>query len=206
MKSDNQFYQKAVELQSRFLFSTSIVNPVKTLTFRSNQNVIEAQAINRSYGKVSLSWASTYFLVSGRNDWSSTLNRNNRSYFYPSVSGSVALSEILKLPEIWDFWKIRGSWTMTKQDAEIYANNNVYTVKPNRWNGSGTASFPSSIIGNDILPKKAVTMEVGTAANFFKPLYMNLAYFRKVESDFIVNGGISSSTGYSSIQVNSEKT
>lgn len=208
-KSDNQFIKTAGGITIPGFYSLQAsVDPVKTpYNFDSNQNVMKRKQINSLYGKVSLSWASTYFLdLTGRNDWSSTLNRNNRSYFYPSVSGSVVLSEILKLPEIWDFWKIRGSWTMTKQDAEIYANNNVYTVEPNRWNGSGTASFPSSIIGNDILPKKAVTMEVGTAANFFKNrLYMDLAYFRKVESDFIVNGGISSSTGYSSIQVNSEE-
>ena len=40
-----------------------------------------------------------YLDVTGRNDWSSTLPRNNRSYFYPSVSASVILSQMLKLPE-----------------------------------------------------------------------------------------------------------
>ena len=45
--------------------------------------------------------------------------------------------------------------------------------------------------------------EVGTAANFFNNrLYADLAYFRKLESDFIISGGISSATGFSSVQVN----
>lgn len=45
--------------------------------------------------------------------------------------------------------------------------------------------------------------EVGTAANFFNNrLYADFAYFRKLESDFIISGGISSATGFSSVQVN----
>lgn len=160
--------------------------------------------VNSLYGKLSLSWASTYFLdVTGRNDWSSTLSKESRSYFYPSVAGSIVLSELIPLPKKWNFWKIRGSWTTSKQDASVYANNNVYSVTTDVWDGLGTASYPASLIGGDVRPQKSIVYEVGTAANFFNNrLFADFAYFRKLESDFIINGGISSATGYSSIQVN----
>ena len=163
--------------------------------------------VNSLYGKLSLSWASTYFLdVTGRNDWSSTLSADARSYFYPSVAGSVVLSEIIPLPKKWDFWKIRGSWTTSKQDAGVYANNNAYSVSTDVWDGLGTADYPSSIIGGSVKPKKSTVYEVGTAANFFKNrLYVDFAYFRKLESDFIISGGISSATGFSYVQVNSKE-
>ena len=168
---------------------------------------LRRKRVNSLYGKLSLSWASTYFLdITGRNDWSSTLSSRNRSYFYPSIAGSVVLSELVSLPKNLDFWKIRGSWTTSKKDAGVYDNNNAYSVSTNVWDGLGTAYYPSSFIGGDVLPQKSVVYEVGTAANFFhNRLFADFAYFRKLESDFIINGGVSASTGFSSIQINSKE-
>ena len=160
--------------------------------------------VNSLYSKLSLSWAGTYFVdITGRNDWSSTLSEADRSYFYPSVSGSVVLSQIFELPEVWDFWKIRGSWTSTKSDASVYANNMSYGISTNQWGSYTSASYPSSIIGGSVRPKKSDVLEVGTSMNFFSNrLFADFAYYKKNESDFIINGGISPSTGYTGIQVN----
>lgn len=118
-------------------------------------SALQQKRVNSLYGKLSLSWDSTYFLdVTGRNDWSSTLRSDERSYFYPSVSGSVVLSEIINLPSWWDFLKVRGSWTVTKSDASIYANNNVYSVSTNVWSGMTSASYPSTLIGGRVDHKK----------------------------------------------------
>lgn len=170
----------------------------------SSTSTIKRKRVNSLYGKASVSWDNTYFIdVTGRNDWSSTLRENERSYFYPSVSGSVVLSQIISLPQIWDFWKVRASWTATKTDASVYANNNTYTINTNVWDGLNTALTPTTMIGGEVRPKSAEVFEVGTAVNFFKNrLYIDAAYFRKVESDFIISGGISSATGYSAVQVN----
>ena len=168
---------------------------------------LKRKRVNSLYGKLSLSWCSTYFLdVTGRNDWSSTLSKESRSYFYPSVAGSIVLSELISLPKAWNFWKIRASWTTSKQDADVYANNNVYSVFTNVWDGLATAIFPTSLIGGNVRPQKSIVYEVGTAANFFNNrLYADFAYFRKLESDFIVNGGVSGATGFGSVQINSKE-
>lgn len=173
-----------------------------------SSSALQQKRVNSLYGKLSLSWDSTYFLdVTGRNDWSSTLRSDERSYFYPSVSGSVVLSEIFNLPSWWDFLKVRGSWTVTKADASIYANNNVYSVSTNVWSGMTSASYPSTLIGGRVLPKKAEVWEVGGATNFFKNrLYADFAYYRKAESNFIISGGVSPMTGYSAIQTNFKET
>lgn len=170
-------------------------------------STLERKRMNSLYGKASFSWASTYFIdITGRNDWSSTLSKNARSYFYPSFAGSIVLSEIIPLPRIWNFWKIRGSWTTSKEDARVYDNNNVYSVSTNVWDGLSTAYYPSSIIGGDVRPQKSVVSEYGTAVNFLNNrLYADFAYYRKVESDFIISGGISSTTGFSSVQTNSKE-
>ncbi|MDD3358964.1 MAG: SusC/RagA family TonB-linked outer membrane protein [Parabacteroides sp.] len=168
---------------------------------------LKQKRVNSLYGKASFSWNSTYYLdITGRNDWSSTLRSDERSYFYPSVAGSVILSEILPLPSWWNFLKVRGSWTTTKQDTEIYANNNVYGVITNVWDGLSTASYPETLIGGIVFPQKSETREAGLAQTFFqKRINIDFAYYHKQESDFIINGGVSESTGYKSIQTNSKE-
>lgn len=184
-----------------FYSLASSVDPV------SSSKYINRKGMNSLYGKVSLSWADTYFVdITARNDWSSTLPQNTRSYFYPSVAASIVLSEIIPLPEFWDFWKIRGSWSLSKKDASIYANNNVYDVSPNYWEGMPSATYPNAVIGNDILPMNTVVFEVGTGVNFFKNrLHADFAYFRELESDFIIWGGLSGATGFNYIQTNSKE-
>lgn len=175
------------------------VDPIK------GSSELYRKQVNSLYSKLSLSWASTYFLdLTGRNDWSSTLSKDDRSYFYPSAAASVVLSEIIPLPSFWNFWKLRSSWTISKQDAAVYGNNNAYTTTTNVWDGLGTATYPNTLIdGRGVKPKKTETIELGTAANFLKNrLFVDFAYYRKVESDFIIRGGISSATGYDNVLVN----
>ncbi|MEG1545461.1 MAG: hypothetical protein RR382_13230, partial [Tannerellaceae bacterium] len=59
-------------------------------------------------GNVQVGYRSMLYLdVTGRNDWSSTLPADNWSYFYPSVSLSGIVSEMVQLPEQISFLKVR---------------------------------------------------------------------------------------------------
>lgn len=52
--------------------------------------------MNSLYGSLQLNWDGYLFLdVTARNDWSSTMSKDNRSYFYPSVSLSGVISDML---------------------------------------------------------------------------------------------------------------
>ena len=74
------------------------------------------------YGEFRASYKNlVYLTVTGRNDWSSTLPVNNRSYFYPSVSGSFVFTELLPKNNVLSFGKIRGSWARVGKDAGSYA-------------------------------------------------------------------------------------
>ncbi len=71
-------------------------------------NTIRRKALNSLYFTANLSWQSKLFLdVTGRNDWSSTLPRNHRSFFYPSVSASAVMNELFALPDPVSFFKLR---------------------------------------------------------------------------------------------------
>ena len=76
------------------------------------------------YGEVRASWKNMIYLtVTGRNDWTSTLPVDNRSYFYPSVSGSFVFTEVLPKNDVLSFGKIRASWAEVGKDASPYVTN-----------------------------------------------------------------------------------
>ena len=78
------------------------------------------------FGEFRMDWRNAIFLtVTGRNDWSSTLPKENWSYFYPSVSGAIAFTELMResMPDWLSFGKIRGSWAKVGKDTDPYATN-----------------------------------------------------------------------------------
>ncbi len=77
-----------------------------------------------AYGEVGVSYKDlVYLTATGRNDWSSTLPIANRSYFYPSVSGSFIFSQLMHANNILSFGKLRASWARVGKDANAYATN-----------------------------------------------------------------------------------
>ena len=81
-----------------------------------------------------------FITLTGRNDFSSTLNKDGiigntgRSFFYSSASGSLVLNEALKLDYRWlDLFKIRAAYGRVGRDAPPYASGaptGYFTVTP----------------------------------------------------------------------------
>ena len=81
------------------------------------------------YGSIQLDYRRWAFLnITGRNDWSSTLPVDNNSYFYPSVTASVLLSEAFGWrSKAVNYLKIRGGWSQVGADANPYQLATVFT-------------------------------------------------------------------------------
>ena len=164
----------------------------------------QKKSVNSLFGTVTLGYKDTYFIeATGRNDWSSTLPSNEKSYFYPSVSGSIVGSQIIDMPQWFPFWKVRGSWALSKKDVGIYDINQDYTVTFNTWNGLTSATLPSSLRGN-IKPITDRTWEVGATAYFLKDsrLKLDFAYYNKLTYNLTRQQTISASSGYSTRLMN----
>lgn len=160
------------------------------------------------YGKFGISWKNGVFVdVTGRNDWSSTLPSNSRSYFYPSVSTSVLPTAFYNpIPEVLDMWKIRASWTVSKSDLGIYELNKVYNLSTDVWDGLNTASYPGTIRDPNIKPSKETSWEFGTNFRFFKNrLFFDYTYFTKLQSNRTVKAGVSDATGFGSKLTNTKE-
>ncbi|MCW3467725.1 SusC/RagA family TonB-linked outer membrane protein [Chitinophaga nivalis] len=164
--------------------------------------------VNSLFGKVTVNWKNKIFAdVTGRNDWTSTLPAATRSYFYPSVGSSVVMSEFIKLPNWFDFWKVRGSWAVSKVDLGIYANNTLYNTTVGDWGGNNSASYPRTIINNNIKPRTERTWEVGTAAYFMKKrLRADVTYYNKYIYNVQQKSLISQAAGFDTALVNINET
>ena len=166
------------------------------------------QQVNSAYGRLALSWKRLVFVeATGRNDWSSTLPKSTRSYFYPSVSGSFVVSELLpeSTKEWMDMLKVRGSWTMSKTPPAIYAINQDYSVNT-VWGDYKGASAPKTLYPSDVKPEASSTYEIGMQGFFFgNRLSFDVAYYNKRMYDFLVSAPVTGATGYTGIYVNSEE-
>jgi len=169
--------------------------------------------VNSLFGRVALSWKKMLFVdVTGRNDWVSMLANPNvpkadRSYFYPSISGSFVVSELLPSTKGWlDLMKFRGSWTQAKTPPNPYTINSVFSVNPGTWNALNGATAPSSLYLNTYSPNSYTTTEVGFQAMTFKKRFtVDVTYYAKHIFDILKLGPLSSATGYTGIYLNTDE-
>ncbi len=156
------------------------------------------QHVNSVYGLTTVSYRNLAFLdVTGRNDWSSTLPSENNSYFYPSFSSSVILSEVFRLPEFISFSKLRGSWAKVGSDARPYQLRSVFNQGP-FWESTPSFTHPNQLANQELRPEETVSIEVGTEMRFANDRgSVDLTYYKTNTSDQILPVDISHTTGYS---------
>ena len=170
------------------------------------------------YAQLDLHYRNLLFLsATARNDWSSTLAKNNKSFFYPSVSGSFVFTELMKdaaivKDGIISYGKVRASWAQVGNDADPYLDGTYYSRAV--INGSfGSTTFPfngvpglmtGSTIGNvNIKPEITTSYEFGTELGFFRNrLSLDFSYYQNKSKNQILTIPIPASTGYSFRVVN----
>lgn len=158
---------------------------------------------NSLYGMLSFAWKNAVFLdVTGRNDWSSTLPAKNRSFFYPSVSGSVALNDLFDFGRtggLINLMKIRASWAQVGNDTAPYriSESLQFTGFP------GTVSIPNARTNSELLPERVSSWEVGMELRMFKNRFsLDAAYYDSITSDLISQMPVSYANGVNYMYVN----
>lgn len=170
---------------------------IKTSPYRSNKRV------ESLFGIVSLGWRNMVFLdVTGRNDWSSTLAPGNNSYFYPSVSGSVILSEILGFSSRINWFnmlKVRASWANVGNDTDPYQIIQTYSNS----DFSGNFHLNGTLKNYDLRPENIESWEAGIEAKFLNNrIGLDVAYYDSETTDQIINVPVDQATGATSRMVN----
>ena len=161
------------------------------------------------FGEFRASWKNTVFLtVTGRNDWTSTLPLDARSYFYPSVSGSVVFTQPLQDAgiigdDILSFGKIRASWAKVGKDTGAYETaTSLWPV--GTYLGGLIGLGNSWERGNPYLkPEMTRSTELGVELSFFKNrLHIDYAYYTNDSFNQILSPRGPQSTGYIFCSIN----
>ncbi len=219
----DQFERNGLESTNQLVFgfiehsNFTVQSAVNSLSGLDIQRKAE-QRLVAAYGEVTLDYRDYLYLnVAARNDWSSTVEPENRSLFYPSASLSFIPTELLQSSSVLDYLKLRvgvgtsagfpapystRSTLSTNARAFVDRAGNVITTNSNATyfedNGAG------STLGNpQLMPELHREIEVGAEARFFRNrIGIDLTLYQRRTSDLITRAPIDPSTGFTSTFIN----
>ncbi len=177
----------------------------KNLSGTNNEYENEIQSL---FGSGQIGYDNWIFMdLTGRNDWSSTLNSANRSYFYPSIGMGWVVSDMLKsfgsqLPAFITFAKVRGSYAHVGGDTNPYSINMTLGMVP-FGNGITGATTPLVLPNYNLKPLDSRSTEVGAELRFIENrIGIDFTYFKTDNVNQILNLQIPATTGYNQKQIN----
>lgn len=166
----------------------------------------EEYAVNSLYGLANFSYKDAYFIDGTlRVDWSSTLASPIKNevtpFLYPSLSGSVILSQIFELPSQISFWKFRATMAGVGGGGKTpYQNTYTYRRIPQF---PGGASNPTTIPDIDLQYENTVSYELGTDFRMFKNrMKLDLTVYKNYSYNQILQTPIDPSSGYQNQIIN----
>lgn len=181
------------------LYTLANISPLN-LDFYST---ISERAINSVYGLVNLSYRDMVYLdVTGRNDWSSTLPVNNRSYFYPSASLSVLANQVFSLPKTINLAKLRAGIARVGNDTYPYNLSNVLS-NPGSWGDVLRLTRSGSLLVPNLKPEIATSYEFGLDLGMWNNrLKFEGTYYKLENKNQIISTTLPGSSGFNSKNIN----
>jgi TonB-linked SusC/RagA family outer membrane protein len=167
----------------------------------------ESKGVYSGYSSLDLAYKNQIFLgLTGRVDKSSTLTEKNSAFFYPSVSLSVIVSDMIRMPVFIDYLKLRGAYAKVGGDMDIYTAVNSYTTG-NRYRNLPTASYPATLDNPDLKPEFNSSYEYGIEARLFNNrLGFDFSYYTNKYGPQIFTQRFSQTSGYTGIRLNGRTT
>lgn len=151
--------------------------------------------IQSVFASAELSWRNQLYLtVTGRNDWDSKLAYSKHpSFFYPSVGLSAVLSDMLELPEVISYAKIRGSYTIVASSFDRFLTNPGYVYNAQTHNWENPTVYPM----DDMKPEKTKSWELGLNLKFWENRFsLDATYYRSNTLNQTFSVDIPPSSGY----------
>ena len=164
-----------------------------------------------AYANLSLSYKDYAFLeASARNDWTSTLEPENRSVLYPSTSISVLPLKALDINnENLNFLKVRFGFGTSAGYPSPYSTRGSLNTSTNVFMTNSGTTLNSNSVSNfyanaGIKPEIHKELELGIEGKFLKNrVGIDISAYTKDSEDLIIDLELDQSTGYSSSTVNS---
>jgi outer membrane receptor protein involved in Fe transport len=177
----------------------------------SNLNRVEKSSIAGVFFDANLGYKNMLYVnLSGRNDWSSTLQSANRSLFYPG--GSVAFIPTAAFPNfasnVLEFLKVRFAYGTSANFGSPYNTAPYLTLNAqNRIDGLNTvvttSRLPYRLANPNLKPELLTETELGIEAQLLENrLKLDLSYYNRLAKDQIINRPLDPSTGYGETFIN----
>ncbi len=211
---DNQYTQTGLESLGQVVYGLMEhrnFTSTQAKDFRGNNlNFVRNSSIAGVFFDANLGYKDfLYVNLSGRNDWSSTLEKDNRSLFYPG--GSVAFVPTAAFanfaPNVLDFLKLRFAYGTSANFGSPYNTRPTLTLNAqSRVDNIGnvvTSTQPSLLANSDLKPELLTETEFGIESKLFENrLRLDLSFYNRVAKDQIINRPLDPSTGYGSVFIN----
>lgn len=183
-----------------YSLSNSITQPA------SSENERIERQVRSLFGYADIGYKEmVYVNFTGRNDWTSTLQKPYNSFFYPSVSLSIIGSQIVQLPDVISYFKLRGAYAKISADVDPYYTLATYSIGT-PWNGGSSLNLPGTLIPSNIRPKTTISQEYGTELRFLKNrIGIDLTYYRYLEKNFPKDVPLSQASGFNYVRTNADE-
>jgi TonB-linked SusC/RagA family outer membrane protein len=176
---------------------------------------LSQRGVNSLYGSAEVSYKKFLYLNGTvRNDWFSTLSPENRSILYPSVSLGYVFSEHLKMSWL-SYGKLRLAYAKVGSDSDVppYAGQLFYGINGNLLANPSGALQPlggplgTTVPNPNLRPMTVTETEIGLELKMFKNrVNIDLAAYKKITTDQIVQAQISDGSGFVDTRINSGKS
>ena len=176
---------------------------------------LSERAVNSLYGSAEVSYKKFLYLNGTvRNDWFSTLSPENRSIVYPSISLGYVFSEQLKFSWL-SYGKLRLAYAKVGSDSDVppYAGQLFYGINGNLLANPSGALQPlggplgTTVPNPNLRPMTVSETEIGLELKLFKNrVNLDLAAYKKITTDQIVQAQISDGSGFVDTRINSGKS
>ncbi len=168
------------------------------------ENSISEKVVNSLYASANIGFRNYLFVdITARNDWSSALPANNRSYFYPSAAVSAVLSDMFNMQSrVLSFAKVRAGIARVGNDTDPYNLMQTYEYA-NAWGSLASLKESNGLLNAELKPELTSSYEVGADLKFFNNrLGLDLTYYDKQSYNQILKVDVSNATGFSSKLLN----
>lgn len=190
----------SLKVPNLFTITNSVGNPGISET-------ITRQQINSLFGTAEINYDGYFFLnLTGRNDWSSTLSKANRSFFYPSVSASLVVTDMINknggsVPSWLNFAKVRGSYAQTGNSLRPYQLYNTYFIG-NDPHGNTVASTNTTLYNDQVVSELIKNFEVGFDVRLFNNFNLDFSYYKNNATNQLLEIPMNPMSGYVNRMIN----
>ena len=171
-----------------------------TLVQEFTETPQQIKKVNSLYASANFAYDNFAYLdVTARNDWSSTLGADNRSYMYTSVNLALLLQDYIDPnKELFDLFKVRASVANVGNDTSPYQLVQTFSVPGQGYLGLTTLNSPSTRLNPDLKPENIESTEVGLELSLLdNNLTFDFAYYNITTTDMIFSVPVPAATGYS---------